>query len=503
MEAENFSEQDKELLLNHVTNLDSNIYCLFNLPPEVVAVLFAYVSRSNLTFRANLLKLIKDEELDMALASKSTAPDYSSAKEKAMKFHDKWVVGYGHSSVAEHAVASIALEDISMMASKFIADNRLASYTGKSSRYQIYDKNHYYKPKNLMNSKHGKMYEETCNELFSLYSKMEEPMKAFVRENFEKPPEMTEKLYESKVFAKTCDIIRYLLPASTHTSKAMTCNARVLEHAISKLCSHELHEYQEIGKKMKEEVQKIIPTLVKYAGDKPYFRETNKELNSFIKERNPEKIKDQNKPVEIVHYDKEAEDKLVAAILYRYTHAPYSQAWSKVKKMSEEEKNEIYDKYLNKMDKHDWPMRELEHVYYTFDILMDYGGWRDVQRHRMATQTNQDITVKHGYEMLPEIELAGFKQEYENAMNKAKETFLEIEKEFPLEAQYVVPIAFKKRDLFTWNLRELHHFIKLRSTKHGHASYRKIAQECWKELNKIHPKLAGYIKVDLEETGWH
>jgi len=199
---------------------------------------------------------------------------------------------------------------------------------------------------------------------------------------------------------------------------------------------------------------------------------------------------------EIQNYDPEAEDKLVTAILYRYSKHPFNQIRKLVKKMDQKSKEKIVDEFLNRMDKHDWPLRELEHIYYTFDVMIDYGAFRDIQRHRICTQTNQELTVEHGYDIPQEIIDLGFKKKFEDCMNMATEVFNEISKDFPKEAQYVVPLAFKKRTLFTWNLRELYHFIKLRSSKEGHISYRRIAQQVFDELEKVHPLLARYIRVD-------
>jgi thymidylate synthase ThyX len=148
------------------------------------------------------------------------------------------------------------------------------------------------------------------------------------------------------------------------------------------------------------------------------------------------------------------------------------------------------------MGTHDWPLRELEHINYTFDIMVDYGAFRDIQRHRICTQTNQELTVEHGFSMPQEFKDIGLKKDFEDCMKMAVEAFNEISKDFPKEAQYVVPLAFKKRTLFTWNLRELHHFIKLRSSKQGHRSYRRIAQLVYDELEEVHPLLARYIRVD-------
>ena len=130
---------------------------------------------------------------------------------------------------------------------------------------------------------------------------------------------------------------------------------------------------------------------------------------------------------------------------------------------------------------------------------MDYGAFRYVQRHMMCTQSNQPITVVHGYDLPPEIREAGFEEKFKTVVEKSVEAYNKIYQMFPDEAQYVVPMCFRKRVLITWNLRELHHFISLRSGKKGHASYRRIAQECWRKLNEIQPLLAKYIRVDMDE----
>jgi len=163
--------------------------------------------------------------------------------------------------------------------------------------------------------------------------------------------------------------------------------------------------------------------------------------------------------------------------------------------MNQEEKEEIVDSALKRLGKFDRPLRELEHINYTFDILIDYGAFRDIQRHRMCTQTNQLVTTKHGYEIPDEIEEAGLKDYYVECMQKSQEAFEKIYNDYPNEAQYVVSMAFRKKVLFTWNLRELHHFIKLRTGPTGHISYRRMAYLVWEEIEKVHPFLAKYIDV--------
>jgi len=456
------------------------IYTLENLPPEVRAVTFAKCSRSPESFRDIAKEL---------------------TEEKSAEFHEKWVVGYGHSSVAEHAILSLALENISILATKVIEDNRLASYTEKSTRYQIFDRNRYYKPKVIIDSSAGKLYNETANLLFDTYNELISPITDHIKK-ITPQGEMSPKLYENVCKAKVCDIIRYLLPVATLTNLGMTINARSLEWAITKLLSHSLDEMKEIGREIKEAAIKVTPTLIKYANPNQYLIETNQALEKLTKEILIEKP-ESTEPVILIEYDKEAEDKLATAFLYRYSTLPYSQIKEKVKKMEEKEKEKIIDEALKRMTKFDRPLRELEHIYYTFDILMDYGAFRDVQRHRMCTQTNQLVTTIHGYEIPEKIIELGFKDKFEFCMEKAKDTYETIKKEFPFEAQYIVPLAYKKRTLITWNLRELHHFIKLRSGKAGHLSYRRIAQKIWDKINEVHPLLARYIQVDKSGEELH
>jgi len=455
-----------------------DIYTLEGISPEVKAVTFAKCSRSPESFRD-----IAEELTD----------------EKSAEFHEKWVVGYGHSSVAEHAVLSIAIENVSNIATKVIEDNRLASFTEKSSRYQIFDKDRYYKPKKIMESDLAGLYVKTTDMLFDTYNELLEPLTEFMKKKVPQTEKQSDKVYASIIKAKVCDNVRYLLPAATQTNLGMTMNARQLEHAIKKMLSHPLEEMQEIGKEIKQVALQITPTLIQFADKNDYFIKTRQALEKRAEKLMADAEISPADPVKIVNYDKDAENKLVTALLYPGSRYSYEQIYEKVKSMSDSERAEIVDEALKRRGDHDAPIRELEHVYYTYDILMDFGAFRDVQRHRICTQSNQEITTAHGYSMPEDIPEAGFKDKFCEAMDKAHAAYEKIYEKFPKEAQYVVPMAYLKRTLFTWNYRELHHFISLRSGKKGHISYRRIAQECWNKLNEIHPLLAKYIRVDMSE----
>ncbi|MBW2974915.1 FAD-dependent thymidylate synthase [Candidatus Woesearchaeota archaeon] len=444
------------------------IYALTGLPPEVVAVAFAKCSRS-------------PEQFDKIAAELNA--------DKSRQFHEKWVVGYGHSSVAEHAVLSLAIENVSILATKVIEDNRLASFTEKSTRYQVFDRDHYYKPEKIISSQFKQAYEETADFIMDTYTRLFPKMSEFFRNKFPGASEI-----EIKNMA--CDVMRYFLPVSSLTNLGMTVNARNLEWGITKLLTHPLKEMNDIGEEIKESALKVTPTLLKYTKYNDYLGETVKDMENLACQELKEIRAEGKEGVALVDYDKEAELKLVSSLLYRFSTLPYEDVKEKVSTMSEAEKEKILDTCLKRLQKFDRPLRELEHISYTFDVLMDYGGFRDVQRHRIATQTNQDFNVEHGYSMPPEIKEAGFEKEFEDCMEKAKSAFNRIAEEMPKEAQYIIPLAYRKRLLMTMNLRELFHFIRLRSGKMGHLAYRKIAWQMHDLIKEKHPLFAGYIECD-------
>jgi thymidylate synthase ThyX len=459
------------------TNNKLNIYSLDHLKPEVVAVAFAKCSRSPESF-ADIAAELTDE--------------------KSADFHEKWVVGYGHSSVAEHATLHMAIENVSILATKVLEDNRLASYTEKSTRYQVFDKEKYYKPSKIMDSELGDIYQETMDYIYDTYNSLFEPMKEFINKKYPKQPGENDRAYAATNKARACDNTRYMLPTATLTNLGMTANARAFEHAIVKLLSHPLEEMQEIGSSLKEHALRVIPTLIKFANENKYIKAAAEKTKQNA-QNNFSDVPTGTTPVEIVDFDKNAEDKLVASLVYKYSQMTFKQIMEKVKKMTSEEKEKIIEDALADRATFDSTVRELEHIYYTFDILMDYGAFRDIQRHRMCTQTNQAVTIIHGYDTPEEIIEAGMEKKYKEVMNRAADLYNKLYPTFPEEAQYVVPLGFRKRVLYTWNLRELHHFIALRSGNKGHISYRRIAQACWEKLNEIHPLLAKYIRVNMEE----
>lgn len=442
------------------------IYSLNGLPPEVIAVAFAKCSRSPESFDVIARQLNDD---------------------KSRQFHEKWVVGYGHSSVAEHAVLNIAIENVSILATKVIEDNRLASYTEKSTRYQQFDKTRYFKP--ILNPDLEKVYTETMDFILDKYTALIPKMTEFIKNKY---PDLKEIETKNKVF----DNLRNILPVACLTNLGMTVNARNLEKAIVKMISHPLKEMQEIGNEIKDATMKVTPTLLKYTRFNEYQAETTKALEKETKTLILD-IPDSNEAVDLVDYDKDAEEKIITALLYRFSNLPYLKIREKTDSLEPSKKHEIIRLSLEKIGKFDAPLREFENAYYTFDILVDYGAFRDIQRHRMITQTNQEFTPIYGFDVPSEVSEAGLERDFVECMKTAKQAYKIVSETYPKEAQYVLPMAFKKRVLFKANLRELMHFIKLRSGKQGHEAYRRIAQAMYRELANVQPFLASFIEVDL------
>ena len=510
MQDVKFSPEERALLAPYVTSLESPVFVLKGLPEEVVAVLFAYYSRSRESLRTNLLKLLQDHELDVtgsAAAEEAGEDDLDLARRKAKEFHEKWVVGYGHASVAEHAVAHIAIEEASIVASKIIEDTRLAAFTEKSTRYVPFGREYYHAPE--LQGEAGRIYRETTEQLFDLYEELLPLVTARVAETADRSQFKTERGFLNSCQAQACDALRYLLPAATHTNIGLTANARTLEHLISKLLSHPLAEAREVGERIRVEATKVIPTLINYARVKQYWVETPPAVRALADSllATPEPAAEPAEAVRLVQAPEDAIARLAAAILYEFTDQPYEAIWARVRELPGEDQRLVVEEYLKRRVTYgtaphtytDPPLRSLEHLYFTFEILVDYGAYRDIQRHRMATQTTQRLTCRHGYDVPELLDAYGFGDRFRSAMERAAVGFEAVAKEAPEEAQYLVPLAYRKRVLFTWNLRALHHFISLRSARQGHPSYRRIAQEVWQELERAEPFLARFVKVDLDD----
>jgi thymidylate synthase ThyX len=445
-----------------------------SLAPETIAVAFAKTSRSPDSFRAIAAEL---------------------SDEKSAQFHEKWVVGYGHASVAEHAVLHIAFENISRLAIESIEGNRLASYTEKSTRYQKWGLDDFTIPPELDGHPLCNEYVDTIRLLFKTYADSLEPVRHIVLDRFPRRENEKEEAWDRRIRSKYVDVCRFLLPAASLANVGMTANARVLENMIRKMLSHELAEVRQIGERVKEVALGETPTLVKYADAVPYLVETCKEIRELETEKFG--VRDQDW-CHLIDYDKDGENKILAASLYRFGEISYGDALSYLQSLHEEMKSNLAESLLGRLGKYDMPLRELEYSSYTFDLIMDQGAYAEFKRHRMMTQTPQKLTARLGYATPSLITEAGFGTQYEAAMEAAANMYEKLYQDNPDIAQYVVPNGFNRRVLAQFNLREAYAFCQLRSAANAHFSIRRVAQRIYEEMARIHPLLTKYMKLHNE-----
>ena len=444
------------------------------LSPETIAVAFAKTSRSPESFR------------DIA----AELSDESSAK-----FHEKWVVGYGHASVAEHAVLHLAFENVSRLAIEAIEGNRLASYTEKSTRYQRWGLDDFWIPSELDEHPLRNEYVDTIRLLFKAYADSLTPVQSLIFERFPRREKESDEAWDRRIRSKYVDVCRFILPAAALANVGMTANARVIENTVRKMLSHGLDEVREIGEKMKEVSKAETPTLVKYAEVVPYITETANEFNSLTAN-----IEDRTSNAWCVlnDYDKNGENKVLAAALYRFGEMTYSDVLSYVESLGEEAKAKLAESLLGRLSRYDVPLRELEYCTYTFDLVMDQGAYAEFKRHRMMTQTSQRLTTRLGYTTPLLFEEAGFRSQYEAVMDAASAVYEKLYEFNPAVAQYVVPNGFNRRVLAQFNLREAYAFCQLRSAANAHFSIRRVAQRMYEEMAKVHPLLTKYMKLHDE-----
>jgi len=517
--SDEFSEFEKKTLLKHFSNIDGSVFAIITPRQVDRGALMSRYSRTDKSMR----KVFLDEFL--------------ANQNRGEEFYNRVLLEYGDDSVAELGEAQIAIEGLSNIAVKKIEDRRIGlSYLEKSSRYVRWDKKvngdyKFYREPTLMESRFADAYLESCNLDFDIYSKCIEPMIKYVREKFPintytfKDSSGNEKLfsklkedgdvksaniiYNGTTKAKALDILRGILPASTLTNVGITGNGRAFEYLLTVLNSSELEEEKTLAVKIKNELNYTIRSFVRRADDKygkqlqQYFKNLKKNSKQYVAKH--VRVKSHQKfLVKLVNCEPEikAMDKIITAVLYEESPgASYQQILSTVKKMPLGTKNQIIQS-LSKLrtNRRHRPPRGFELSWYTFDLINNFGMFRDFHRHRVLTLERQKLTTDHGFDIPKEIRILGIEKEFKDCMYKSKEVFDKIRKKFPLQAQYSVNFAYNYPYFIHLNLREACHLIELRTVPQGHADYRKVAQSMYKEIEKNHPNLCKIIKfADMKE----
>ena len=515
-----FSSKEKKILSEHFSNTDRSVFAIITPRQVDRGALMSRYSRTDKSMR----KIFLDEFLQN--------------KNRGEEFYNRVLIEYGDDSVAELGEAQIAIEGLTNIAVKKIEDRRIGlSYLEKSSRYVAWDKKingkyRFYRDPVLMKSKFADAYVDACNYDFEVYSKNIEPMIKYVREKypiekyqFKDSKDGKEKLYgklklESDIKsanfiyrgstkAKALDILRGLLPASTLTNVGITGNGRAFEYLLTILFSSNLDEERALALQIKKELETTIKSFIRRSDDK-YGKALQKYLQkiqetSRIYSKKYTKTVARNKGLtKLVDYESEksAINKIVSAILYEQSQSiPYYKISTDVKKMSNVQKNKIIQSFVKlRENRRHRPPRAFEMVEYTFDLINNFGMFRDFHRHRALTLERQLLSTDLGFTLPKELKIVGIDKEFKDCMNNSKQTFEKIRKQFPEQAQYVVNFAYNYPYFMHMNLREATHLIELRTVPQGHVDYRKVAQNMFKEINRVHPNLSKIIKfADMKE----
>jgi len=518
--AENFTDKEKSILSQFCTNTASDVFALINLPEAVKGALFSRYSRSAKSLRRVLLEefILNPESGFQAIVGEAAGRGESQivATKKAEDFYDRVLVGYGDDSVAELGGAHLAAENISNLVTKVMQDSRIGiSPLEKSTRYVYFDEKvdgryRYLREERITQSGFADEYVRVCDLLFGTYAKLIPQMTKIEQENFPREETVSERAYASTIRAKVCDLLRGILPASTLTNSGFYGNGRAFEYLLLKMYASPLSESRSTAKKAHEELSKIIPSFVKRADDKygkelqGYISVVRSKIGSAASQHSAQAEAGQDTShVSLVESDPDAEEKILAAILFPHLHAEYKEVKSLVAAMPPEERSRLISDYVGeRKNRRQKPGRAFEAAYCTFCVTGNFGMYRDLHRHRILTQERQLLTTKHGFDMPPELVSAGFERQVKEAIGAADGLFTKLSVSMPYEAQYVVPLGCRMRWYAKMNLREAYHFCELRSMRQGHIDYRRVAQDMHTLLVKTHPSLVAGMKfVDHASYG--
>lgn len=498
-----YSKEETTILKRFFSNTHDDVFVLVNLPEVIKGTLFSRYSRTGKDLRRLFLDEFYTLEDISEFISQHDVSRGSINVAKAEDFYERILVGFGDDSVAELGGAHVAIENLSVLATKSIEEHRIGlSPLEKSTRYVYFDKKVegeylFYKDENIINSSHKDLYLRVNNLLFDTYAKIVRQIQPILKQIF--PGNEDEAAYRFSIRAKACDTARALLPLSAKTNMGIFGNGRAFEYLLTHLFNDPLEEVRQIATKLNDNLRLVIPAFIKRASNergkeyRKYLQETEKRLLLTVPldKQPPQKVKKIR--VKMVDYEEKPVEKIIAAVIYRRTGISYREAIGRSLEMREEEKEKVL-RTLGELrqSRHHKPGREFEEPYFSFEITADWGVYKDLMRHRMLTRYRQLFTNSMGYSIPYEIKVTGFEDIYCQAMEAAVDAYQIIKSDFPDGAQYLVTHGAYNRFYLRMNLREIVHLCELRSAPQGHPWYRKVAQLIAKELSEKFPALAKY-----------
>ena len=510
--AEQFSAEEADVLRRYFTNLDQPVFALVNLPEVVKGALFARYSRSAKSLR----RLFLDEFVGELDISGDVTIDATVGLRRAEELYDRVFFEYGDDSVAQLGGVHLACEQASNILTKVLEWGRLMSYLEQSTRYidylaRIGGRYRYYRDPEVGESSFSGRYVGDMDRIFEAYGVLLSAMNDFYRQHTPKDSDSSDFAYRQAVRAKALDSVRGVLPAATVSNVGIYGTGQSYELLLLRMKAHDLPEVQTYAELMLHELRKVIPSFLKrvdledrgvawshYLGD---VRDSMESVADYVL---PSDLPADEAPtVRLVDFDPEAETKMVASMLYPYTHLPEDQVEREVRAMGADDRLSVVRAYVGeRANRRHKPGRALERPFYRFDVLADYGAFRDLQRHRMLTIEWQKLSPRHGFTRPESVDAAGCAPVFDEVMERSAELYALLNRDFPEQASYAVCFAYKVRFAMSLNARSAMHLIELRTTPQGHSVYRGVGQEMWRLIRDEagHGAIAEMMRfVDLSE----
>jgi len=526
--VESFTDSERARLLAHCTNLDRPVFALVDLPETLKGALFARYSRYPGTLRRLLLDEFAGDLPEAGSAppgpepaegTGAARPEPTDGAGRAAQLYERIFLGYGDDSVAQLGGAHVACEWVSNVLTKVLQRPRLGAYLEQSTRYIAYDAPipgvepahpgyRYYRDAEL-----GPAYATAMDELFAIYSESIPRVVAWAQREYSRAPEEPEAAYTRAIKAKALDLLRGLLPAASLSHMGIYATGQTYEQLILHLLAHPLPEARRYGAMILRECQAVIPSFV----TRVPIPDRGGEWISYLERRartgehwaarlglhDPDSDPDHPGPsVKLLRVDGD-EDDLLAALLFESTAAPEEAVRLEVARLEDGERAQLVADLLGaRANRRHRPGRGLEALRYRFEIVADYGAFRDLQRHRMLTVQWQALTPDLGAGVPEQVELAGVGDRYRRALEASRVEYGRlVDAGFASAAPYALCLGYRLRFILDLNAREAMQLIELRSGREGHPSYRAVAHEMHAQIAAVHPAVAAamtHVDTDTE-----
>jgi thymidylate synthase ThyX len=493
--VEDFSAEEQDVLRRYFTNLDLPVFALVNLPEVVKGALFARYSRSSKSLR----RLFLDEFVGELDIEGDASIDATIGLDRAEELYERVFVEYGDDSVAQLGGVHLACEQASNLLTKVLERGRLASYLEQSTRYIAYDSRadgryRYFRDPEILSSEVGTRYVGDLDRLFDCYAGLTPIVQDYVKKTTPKSSGDSDFVYRMAIKAKALDAVRGILPAAAQSNVGIYGSGQAYEQLLLRMRSHPLPEARSYADLILTELRKVIPSFVRRI-DLPdrggawvdYLSDTSDGVSELAEDLLDETAApDIEAHVDLVDFDPDAEVKVVASMLYPHSRLSERAIEDQVRAMSVEDRLRVVKAYTgDRRNRRHQPGRAIERPFYRFDVLADYGAFRDLQRHRLLTVEWQQLSTKHGYTRPELIDEAGVTAKFDAAMERSAELYETLEPAFGPQASYAVSLAYRVRFNFNLNARAAMHMLELRTTPQGHPAYRQVAQQMHEQIASV------------------